>query len=204
MITKSMVKKGYMKNIIRLIIGPDNGVVGQIGTTWFYFGGETANLYDSVEKFVSDIPLETIIDEIYSTLEAFRIDGENGHEEFADEYLHDELFLREHGITETALDYLSAHAIYEDYYSYTDGKTDTLYTLRKGVGNPYAQGAVWYFQSDDSDGTQFLATFHSKDSLNGNAELKCVFGARLTDMQIIAEADRIVGLLVENVNASKP
>lgn len=91
MITKNMIHMGYTQGVVQLVISPnDDGVVCQIGNDWFYFGGHTADEYDSVEAYKHDIPTETIIDEIYSIIDEF------GREpEFKDEYDYYEAYLRE-------------------------------------------------------------------------------------------------------------
>ena len=80
-ITKTMVKRGYEQNLIKLITDPnmEAGVVCQIWDNWFYFGGMTAEEM-TVEEYKKDIPEDTIIDEIYNALNELKT-------EFADEYL---------------------------------------------------------------------------------------------------------------------
>lgn len=94
MITKEMIEAGYKAGIVELCESPnDDGVVCKIGEIWFYFGGLTAE-ESTVEEYKNCVPEEDIVDEIYGVLDDFRKDGE----EFLDEYLYYECFLREHGI----------------------------------------------------------------------------------------------------------
>ena len=94
MITKDMIQNGYAKGLIKLIKSPnDDGIACSIGDNWFYFGGFTAAEYDVVEEYIQAIPKETIIQEIFETLQEFRI-------EFEDEYLYYEYYLKENGIEE--------------------------------------------------------------------------------------------------------
>lgn len=93
MITRKMVREGYDTGIIKLIHTSE--VVCQIGDIWFFFGGLTAEEYESADAYKADIPKEDILNDIFTTLEAFRVDGERGEEAFADEYLYYELILKE-------------------------------------------------------------------------------------------------------------
>ena len=97
MITKQMVQAGYSSGVIRLVLSPnEDGIACQIGDCWFYFGGLTAEEYSSVDAFKADIPEDVILKDIFTVLEAFRQDGDNGHQEFSDEYLYYQMFLNEH------------------------------------------------------------------------------------------------------------
>lgn len=95
MITKNMVIEGYNKGLIELIKSPNgDGIVCQIGDYWFYFGGETASMYDDIEEYKSVTLTSCIVNDIYETLEEFFNTGG----EFEDEYLYYECYLRENGI----------------------------------------------------------------------------------------------------------
>lgn len=97
MITKQTIKDGYNKGFITLIKSPNgDGIACQIGDNWFYFGGLTAEGYDTVEKYKMEIDTKTIIDEIYSVLNDFKDSGE----ELKDEYLYYEYYLKGKGIKE--------------------------------------------------------------------------------------------------------
>lgn len=92
-ISLDMVVAGYNAGVIKLMESPNgDGVVCGIGDNWFYFGGHTAEEYKTVKEFQSDIPTDTIIQEIYETLNVFSTD-------FEDEYLYYSLYLRESGIS---------------------------------------------------------------------------------------------------------
>ena len=95
MITKNMVVEGYNKGLINLIKSPNgDGIVCSIGDNWFYFGGETASIYDDVEEYKSVTLTSDNINSIYETLEEFFNTGD----EFEEEYLYYECFLRENGV----------------------------------------------------------------------------------------------------------
>lgn len=90
-ISKDMIREGYTQGVVRLIISPHNdGIACQIGENWFYFGGYTAEEYDSVEDYRRDIPVETIVDEIYDVLDEFSNDLG-----FVDEYNYYKSYLLE-------------------------------------------------------------------------------------------------------------
>lgn len=96
MITKKMISEGMKKNLVKLIMSPNgDGVACQIGKCWFYFGGITAEDYNSVIEYKKDIPADTIANKIFTTLESFRTSGQ---EVFTDEYLYYDLYLQENGI----------------------------------------------------------------------------------------------------------
>lgn len=95
-ISLKRIKEGYDTNVIHLCISPNgDGVVCEIGTNWFYFGGLTAAEYSDIRLYKKDIPKETIIKEIYETLQGFI---ESGMDEFLDEYEYYDSVLREAGI----------------------------------------------------------------------------------------------------------
>lgn len=93
MITRKMVRDGYDAGIIKLIHTSE--VVCQIGDIWFFFGGLTAEEYGSADAYKANVPKADILNDIFTTLEAFRIDGDRGEKIFADEYLYYEAILRE-------------------------------------------------------------------------------------------------------------
>ena len=96
MITKNMVKEGYNKGVIKLILSPyHDGIVCEIGEHWFYFGGLTAEQYDDVDEYKSVILESDIINDIYEILNVFSRCGD-----FIDEYIYFEHYLKEHGIKE--------------------------------------------------------------------------------------------------------
>lgn len=90
-ITREMVCKGLSSGYIKLIECPDfTETVCQINGSWFYFGGHTA---EGVlpEEYKKIVPFESIVDEIYNTLEDFR---ETDWVEYHDEYAMYECYLR--------------------------------------------------------------------------------------------------------------
>lgn len=92
-ITKEMVTEAYKQGLVRLdTIAPDEefGTICRIGDCWFFFGGELADSL-SPEEYKKDIPEETIIEEVYHTLEDFR----KNKEDFGDEYLYYYYYLEE-------------------------------------------------------------------------------------------------------------
>lgn len=70
---KDLVKLGYEQGLVKLVckIHPYEGIVCTIGDFWFFFGGETAEGYSSVEDFKKDIPEESFLTDIYNTLKNF-------------------------------------------------------------------------------------------------------------------------------------
>lgn len=91
MITKEMIREGYEKGIVKLIMTPNgNSVVCQIGKNWFYFCSSAGYNVDTVEKYKSIVSKEEIIDEIYESLSEFpEMIG------MANEYTYYEAYLRE-------------------------------------------------------------------------------------------------------------
>ena len=76
--TKDLIEKGFKQGLINLILSPNgDGIACKIGngtvSNWFYFGGLTAEEYDSVEQYQKDIPEETIVQEIIEVLNFFAI-----------------------------------------------------------------------------------------------------------------------------------
>ena len=91
MITRKLVQLGYEQGIVQLILDPlQSGIACQIGEHWFWFGGATAEEYETVEAYKQDIPEETIINEIYYVLEDF-----GKHAECEAEYGYYEAYLLE-------------------------------------------------------------------------------------------------------------
>ncbi len=92
-ITKEMIREGLQKGIVRYILDPngsgEKGTVCQIGESWFYQGGLTAE--DSTpEEYVRNVPVDDRVSEIYETLEGFKREIE-----LRDEYYYYAAFLRE-------------------------------------------------------------------------------------------------------------
>ena len=75
-ISQEMVKKGFQSGIAQL----ESGTVCQIGESWFYFGGMTAEGMTPGE-FRRDIPEEDIVQEVYEALNGLK-------QESPDEYLY--------------------------------------------------------------------------------------------------------------------
>ena len=77
-ISKELIKDGIRAKIIEFVIDPnmEHGTVCQIGDSWFYFGGQTAEELNP-EDFIKNIPEEDIINEIYDILEEFRNDEDS-------------------------------------------------------------------------------------------------------------------------------
>lgn len=82
MITKNKITSGIKENLVSFIIDPnmESGTVCQIGDSWFYFGGLTAEEM-SPNEYAANIPVEDIAQEIFDVLDDFRKD-----EELRDEY----------------------------------------------------------------------------------------------------------------------
>ena len=75
MITKEVIELGFAMGVINLVVDPnmESGTVCQIGDNWFYFGGHTAE-DESPEQYIAHVPFEDIVNEVFTTLEAFRED----------------------------------------------------------------------------------------------------------------------------------
>lgn len=58
----------------------ESGTVCNIGDSWFYFGGLTAE-QSTPKEYVNNVPLQDIVEEVYEVLKDFSED-----EEFIDEY----------------------------------------------------------------------------------------------------------------------
>ena len=82
MITKSKIRSGIREHLVKFDVDPnvESGTVCQIGDSWFYFGGQTAEELDP-EAYLAAVPEDDIVNEIFGTLEDFRRD-----EELRDEY----------------------------------------------------------------------------------------------------------------------
>ena len=82
MITKEMIASGISERLVQFAVDPNlgYGTVCQIGDGWFYFGGLEAEDMNP-DEYVSAVPMENIVDDIFDTLEAFK-----NVEEFKDEY----------------------------------------------------------------------------------------------------------------------
>lgn len=75
MITKSKILSGINKNIIKFIVDPnmESGTVCQIGDSWFYFGGFTAEQMNP-DRYLREIPIGDIVQDIFDVLDEFRFD----------------------------------------------------------------------------------------------------------------------------------
>lgn len=73
MITKEMIRDGIRHRDIILVLDPnmDSGTVCRIGTYWFYFGGETAEEMQP-EEYLRYVPMEDIVDEVFTALEEIK------------------------------------------------------------------------------------------------------------------------------------
>ena len=82
MITEKKIESGIRGGLITLEVDPNMqcGTVCQIGDGWFYFGGTEAEGMRPSE-YLSYVPIEDIVREIYDTLQDF-----DGDEELQDEY----------------------------------------------------------------------------------------------------------------------
>lgn len=104
-ITPGIVYTAYQAGIIKLIMSPNgDGVACGIGDNWFYFGGLTAESYKSTAAYKRDIPEESIILDIYKVLNGFR----TGNEEFQEEYLYYQEYLKEN-LEKEATDHKTKH-----------------------------------------------------------------------------------------------
>ncbi len=77
-ITKSMLRRGYMDGLVRLVVDPNSpdgkGTVAQIGThdkeNYFFFGGITAEEM-TPDEYKKNVPQEDILSEIMFVLDDF-------------------------------------------------------------------------------------------------------------------------------------
>ena len=71
-ISSNEIREGLDLGIVRLITDPnmDEGTVCEIGGSWFYFGGMTAEEM-TPEEYLENIPQEDIVREIVETLQEF-------------------------------------------------------------------------------------------------------------------------------------
>lgn len=77
---------GIEKGVISFI--NEYGTVCSIGDYWFYFGGMTAEEM-TPDEYIEAIPMEDIVNDVYSTLEDFR-----NNVDFRDEYNYYEAYLK--------------------------------------------------------------------------------------------------------------
>lgn len=91
-ITRDIIRQGLASGYVKLINCPQSTAetVCQISGSWFYFGGHTAEGL-LPEEYKKVVPFESIVDEIYNTLEDFR---ETDWVEYHDEYAMYEGYLR--------------------------------------------------------------------------------------------------------------
>lgn len=93
MITRTMIKNGYEKGIIKLESSPHNdGIVARIGEYCLYFEGLIAEQYNDPNTFKEDLHNDIIIDKIWDVLNEFKKD-----EAFQLEYDYYEAILEEAG-----------------------------------------------------------------------------------------------------------
>lgn len=71
-ITQDEILRGLDEGIVRLIVDPnmDYGTVAEIGGSWFYFGGMTAEEM-TPEEYLRDIPKEDIARDICEVMQEF-------------------------------------------------------------------------------------------------------------------------------------
>lgn len=92
-ITKDMIISGIKAKLVTFELDPNRvcpgiGTVCKIGDDWFYFGGVTAE-ESSPMDYAKNVPMEEIVDEIFSTLESYRINGRiDGDEDLKDAYFY--------------------------------------------------------------------------------------------------------------------
>lgn len=94
MITKKSILYGMAKRIVNIVPSPidSEGLVCKIGETWFYFGGHTAEEYSDPEKYLHDMDIWEIVEDVYRVLCDYRCD-----EAYSEEYAYYESILDENG-----------------------------------------------------------------------------------------------------------
>ncbi len=77
MITKNLIRDGIRAKLVQFVVDPnlESGTVCQIGDSWFYFGGLTAEEL-SPDEYVAEVPEDDIVNEIFEVLDDFRKDKE--------------------------------------------------------------------------------------------------------------------------------
>lgn len=75
MIDKDTIRKAIDKKIIHFEVNPHmkGETVCFIGDYWFYFGGQEAEEM-TPEEYMKNVPMDDIVNEVYTTLESFRED----------------------------------------------------------------------------------------------------------------------------------
>ena len=81
MITLNMIVRGLQTGIISLVVDPnmEYGTVCQIGDSWFYFGGLTAE-EENPDEYKFHVPFMDYAHDIYETLCKLRLDSVLKHE----------------------------------------------------------------------------------------------------------------------------
>lgn len=76
-ISREMIRNGIHKGIVLFEKDPnlDSGTVCRIGSCWFYFGGLTAE-EETPDEYLSHVPEEDIVEELYETLKEIRKEDE--------------------------------------------------------------------------------------------------------------------------------
>lgn len=90
-ITMDEIIRGMDEGIVRLVTDPnmDYGTVCEIGGSWFYFGGFTAEEM-TPEEYLRDIPKEDIARNIHDVLQEFE-----NEQDYSDEWAYYRAFLDE-------------------------------------------------------------------------------------------------------------
>ncbi len=72
MITRKLIKDGIKTKLSQFVVDPnmESGTVCQIGDSWFYFGGLTAEELNP-EEYTSCIPEDDFVSDIFDTLDYF-------------------------------------------------------------------------------------------------------------------------------------
>lgn len=98
MISKEMIRRGIHTGAIQFIDATGEfgcfGTVCKIGDGAFYFGGETAE-EESAAEYLLNSRMDDVINEIFDTLESFRVDAKDSEFEENPEYEYYEELLRE-------------------------------------------------------------------------------------------------------------
>ena len=91
LVTRDALRAGYESGTVEFVADPmaGSGTVCRIGEHWFFFGGLAA-ANESPDEYLRHVPVEDVLDEVYSVLEDFREDPA-----FSDEYQYYACYLRE-------------------------------------------------------------------------------------------------------------
>lgn len=161
-----MITSGIEKQVVKFVIDPNMGygTVCQIGDCWFYFGGLEAEEMNP-KDYVSNVPTEDIVNEIFVTLQDFAED-----EGFKDEYdYYESILSKEHDmnwfqlISERLRDY-------SDGDIWSDGGYET-YCKTESAANAISD-LLWQLYASAGENVTVVTGYYDpeEDRLNGEED----------------------------------